>query len=64
MRLLFSFFLVRFILPQTIFDNIVINSFNDTGFFANYTETKSKILSLVWRLILVFFYSPHLVFTR
>jgi preprotein translocase subunit SecG len=53
MRLFLSLLLVSLILPQTSSDNVVVSRFNDTGFFAGYSESKSAVSVLTWLLLFV-----------
>jgi len=53
MRLFLSFLLISLILPQTSSNNIVVSRFNDMGFFASYSGSKSAVSILTWLLFFI-----------
>ena len=56
MRLILVFLLIRLIIPQTSINNAVIREIDNTGFFANYAETKSVVLILTWTFLFRFLF--------
>jgi hypothetical protein len=54
MRLFLSILMIRIILPQTKFDNVVVSQLNNIGLSINYAEAKIGVSILNWILISIF----------
>jgi len=53
-QILFGFFLIIIIIPQTPTENVVLRKFSETGFFTNYNEAKTFLTRFTWFLIISF----------
>ncbi len=61
LQFLIGILLIILVVPQTQTENIVLRKFLETGWFTNYSETKSFLKNSTWLLIFLFLLLTFLI---